>query len=136
MRRAPHEGLQPATLAAEGQQLVVAALAAAQPQKPVGQDAALEEGVELVLDEAGQLGPGTGFDMGDEAGRVLPHQPVQRGLLWAVALVEQRAACGVAQPRQREREHLARPKYCRYLQSLSAAKTLATAPPAVTPAVT
>ena len=37
-----------APLAAEGDQLVVAAVAAAQPQKAVGQDAAFEEGVELV----------------------------------------------------------------------------------------
>jgi hypothetical protein len=42
----------PPALAAERQQLVVPALAAAQPQKAVGQDAAFEEGVELVLQRA------------------------------------------------------------------------------------
>jgi hypothetical protein len=109
MRRAPHDGLQPAALAAEGQQLVVAALAAAQSQEPVRQDAALEEGVKLVLDELRQLGTGAGLGVCDEAGRVPLHQAVQRGLLGAVALVKQRAACGVAQPRQRERKHLAAP---------------------------
>ena len=62
--------------------LVVAALAAAQPQETVGQDAALEEG-----DESG-----AGFGMGNEAGRVLPHQAVQRGLLGARALVVDRGA--------------------------------------------
>ena len=44
-------------LAAEGQQLVVAAVAAAQPQEAVRQDAAFQEGVELVTDELRQ--PGT-----------------------------------------------------------------------------
>ena len=42
-------------------QPVVAALAAAQPQKAVGQDAALEEDVELVLDESRQLRSGAGL---------------------------------------------------------------------------
>jgi hypothetical protein len=67
---------EPAPLAAERQQLVVAAFAAAQPEHAVGQDAALEEGVELVLDEARQLGPGAGLGVGDETGRVLLHQAV------------------------------------------------------------
>jgi len=48
----------------------VAAFAAAQPQKAVGQDAALRDGVELVLDEPGRRRSGAGFRMGDEAGRV------------------------------------------------------------------
>jgi len=73
MRRAPHDGLQPAMLAAESQQLVVPALAAAQPQESVRQDAALEEGVELVLDEPRQLTASAGLGMRDEAGRVLLH---------------------------------------------------------------
>jgi hypothetical protein len=68
MRRAPHDGLQPATLAAEGQQLVVAALAAAHPQEALRQDAALEEGVELVLDEPGQLRSGGADGPAAEAG--------------------------------------------------------------------
>jgi hypothetical protein len=85
---------EPAPLAAEGQQLVVAALAAAQPQETVSQDAALEEGIELVLDEARQLGPGAVLGARDEAGRVLLHQAVQRGLLRAVALVVDRGAIG------------------------------------------
>ncbi len=70
---------------AEGQKPVVAAAAAAQPRQAVGQDAALEEGVELVLDEPGQLGAGAGVGMRDEAGCVLLYQAVQRGLLRAVA---------------------------------------------------
>lgn len=70
----------------------MAALAAAQPQKAVRQDAALEEGVELILDESRQLSSGVGFDVGDEAGRMLLHQAVQRGLLRAMPLVVQRGA--------------------------------------------
>jgi len=72
----------------------VAALAAAQPQKTMRQDAALQEGFELVLDERGQLGARAGLGVGDEAGRVLLYQAVQRGLLGAVALVVDRGAIG------------------------------------------
>jgi hypothetical protein len=72
----------------------VAALAAAQPQEAVGQDAAFEKGVELVLDEPRQLGAGAGFGVGDEAGRALLHQAVQRGLLRSMALVMDRGAIG------------------------------------------
>jgi hypothetical protein len=81
-----------AALAAEGQQLVVAALAAAQPEEAMGQDAAFEEGVELVLDEARQFTACTGLGLGDEAGCVLLHQSVQRGLLGTVAFVADRGA--------------------------------------------
>lgn len=72
----------------------MAALAAAQPQETVGEDAALEEGVELVLDETRQLGASAGLSVGDKAGRVLLHQAVQRGLLGAVAFVVDRGAIG------------------------------------------
>jgi len=85
-------GARDAPLAAEGQRFVVAKLAAAQPQEAVGQDAAFEEGVELVVDEARQFGPGTGLGVGDEAGRMLLHQAVQRGLLRAMPPVVQRGA--------------------------------------------
>jgi len=70
----------------------MAALAVAQPQEAVGQDAAFDEGVELVLDEARQLRFGVGLGAGDEAGRMVLHQAVQHGLLWAVAFVVQRGA--------------------------------------------
>ena len=70
------------------------ALAASQPQEAVRQDAALEEGVEFVLEEPGQFTAGAGLGVRDEAGRVLLHQSVQRGLclLGAVALVVERGA--------------------------------------------
>ena len=58
------------------------------------QDAALEVGVELVLDESRQLGTGAGLGVRDEAGRVLLHEAVQRGLLGAVAFVVERGAFG------------------------------------------
>lgn len=57
-------------------------------------DAALEEGVEPVLDKARQLGLGAGTDVRDEAARVLLHQAVQGGLLWAMAFVVERGAIG------------------------------------------
>jgi len=70
----------------------VAALAAAQPKGAVGQDAALREGIGLVLDEPGQLGTGAGLGLGDEDGHVLLHQTVHRGLLRSGALVVERGA--------------------------------------------
>ena len=44
--------------AGEGYKLVMAAVTAAQPKEAVGQDAAFEEGVELVLHELRQIGSG------------------------------------------------------------------------------
>lgn len=43
-----------------------AAVAAAQAQVAVGQDAASEEGVELVFDELRRVGPGGHLCLGDE----------------------------------------------------------------------
>ena len=70
----------------------LAAVAAVQPQEAVGQDAAVEEGVELVLDELRQIGAGSGLGLGDEGRSVLLHQAVQRGLLGPVALIVDRRA--------------------------------------------
>ena len=53
----------------------------------MGQDAALEERVELFLDELRQVGPSGRFCLGDESRGVLLYQAVQRGLFRAVALV-------------------------------------------------
>ena len=60
----------------------------------MGQDAALQEGVELVFDELRQSGASAGLGVGDETGRMLLHQAIQRGLLGAVALVVDRGASG------------------------------------------
>ena len=65
----------------------MAAVAAAQPQKAVSQDAAFEEGVELVFDELRKVGACSVFGLGEEGRGVLLHQAVQRGLLGAVAHV-------------------------------------------------
>ena len=46
----------------------------------------------VILDEPGQLGAGADLGMRDEAGRVLLHEAVQRGLLAAVAFVVDRGA--------------------------------------------
>ena len=70
----------PTALAAEGHQLVVAAVTATQAQEAVGQDAALQEGVELVLHKLRQVGAGCGLGLLEESRGVLPHQAVQRGL--------------------------------------------------------
>jgi len=77
----------PPALAAEGDQLVVAAVAAAQPQEAMRQDAVFEKGVELARDEFRQVGDGRGLSLLEEGGGVLLHQAVQRGLLRAVAFV-------------------------------------------------
>jgi hypothetical protein len=92
MRRAPHDGLQAAALAAEGDQFVVGAVAAAQAQEAVGKDAAFEEGVELIFDELRQVGACSVFGLRDEGRGVLLNQAVQRGLLGAVPLVVDRGA--------------------------------------------
>ena len=64
---------EPALLATEGHQLVVAAVAIPQSQKAMGQDAAFEEDVELVLDELWQVGAGGRLYLGDEGRGVLLH---------------------------------------------------------------
>ena len=61
-------------------------------QEAMGQDAALEEGVGLVLDELRQAGTGGLLGLDEEGLGVLLHQAVQRGLLGAVALVVDRRA--------------------------------------------
>jgi hypothetical protein len=72
LRHAPRTArrAQSAALATERQQPVVAALATAQTQEAMGQDPALEERVELVLDELRQLRAGGGLGVRDEAGRM------------------------------------------------------------------
>ena len=75
-------------------ELVVAAVAATQPQETMRQDAALKKGPELVLHELRQAGDRGGVDLGEEGRDVLLHQAVKRGLLGAVALVVNRGAIG------------------------------------------
>jgi hypothetical protein len=58
----------------------------------VGQDAASEEGVELVLDELRQVGTGGLFGLSEERRGMLLHQAVQGGLLGSVARVVDRGA--------------------------------------------
>ena len=48
-----------------------------------------------LMNRGGSSAPGAGFGVGDEVGRVLLHQTVQRGLLRAVALVVARDAVGL-----------------------------------------
>ena len=58
----------------------------------MGQDAALEERVVLVLDELRQIGACSVFGLRDEGRGVLLHQAVQRGLFRAASLVVDRGA--------------------------------------------
>jgi hypothetical protein len=78
--------------AAEGDQLVVLAVIATQAQAAVRQDAAFQEGVELVLHELRQVGSGCGPSLLEEVGGVLLHQAIQRGLLRSVTLVVDQGA--------------------------------------------
>ena len=64
----PARGTEAASVAAERDRLVVAAVAAAQAQEALRQDAAFEEGVQLVLDGLRQVGAGRVFGL-SEAGR-------------------------------------------------------------------
>jgi hypothetical protein len=60
----------------------------------VRQDAALEEGGELLFDKPRRFGASIGLDVGDGAGHMLLDPSVQRGLLGAVAFVGERVAIG------------------------------------------
>jgi hypothetical protein len=84
----------PAAFPEEGDELVVAAVAVAQPQEAVSQDAALQKRVELVPDEGRQVRTCGGFDVRTEGLGVLLDQSVQRGLLRAAALVADRGTFG------------------------------------------
>ena len=79
-------------LAAEGNQLVVAAVAAAQAQEAVGEDPALQESVELVSHKLRQVGASGGHGLLEECRGVLLYQAVQRGLLRTVTFVMDRSA--------------------------------------------
>ena len=74
------------------------AVPAAQAQEAVGQDAALQEGVELVTDELRQPGTASLFGLGEESRCMLLHQAVQRGLLGAVAVVVDRGTIAMRLP--------------------------------------
>jgi len=65
LRHAPRPagGAKPAPLARKRHQLLVCTPRAAQAQKPVGEDAAFEKGIELVFDEVGQTRPGLSLDL-------------------------------------------------------------------------
>ena len=70
----------------------MAAVAAVQAQETVGQDAALPEGVELVLHQLRQVGTGSAYGLGEEGCGVLLQQAVQRGMLRTTALVVDKGA--------------------------------------------
>jgi hypothetical protein len=69
----PARGAESASLATERQEIVVAAIDAAQAQEAVRQDAALQESVELVFDELRLAGAKGLLSLGKEALGVLLH---------------------------------------------------------------
>ena len=92
MRRAPHDGQNPRRLQENTASLSWPQSPQRRRRNPWATDAALQEGVELVLHELRQVSAGDGF--GEEGRGVLLHQAVQRGLLGAVALVVDRGTIG------------------------------------------
>jgi hypothetical protein len=78
--------------AAEGQQPVVPAVAAAQAQESVNQHAAFGGGIELVLHELRQVGAGRGLGLFEECRGVLLRGVIRRGLSQAAALAVDRSA--------------------------------------------
>ena len=62
----PAGGQKPRRLQENATSFSWGALGAAQAQKPVREDAALEKGIELVFDKLGQGGPALGFDLRHE----------------------------------------------------------------------
>ncbi len=81
-----------APLATERHQRVARACVAAQPQEALGQNAAVEIGLEFVFDELRQP-----VYFGNGALVVLPHQPIQQRLFGTAALVIRRAGSRFAQ---------------------------------------
>jgi len=60
---------------------------ATQAQKAVGEDPALQEGIELCLDKCGQGRSSLGFDLGEEGFEVLLDQLVEDGVFGTPPLV-------------------------------------------------
>lgn len=71
----------------EGDELAVATVGAAQPQKAKRKDAAFEKGVELILDELRQVSAGRVLHMREAGLDMILHHPVQGSLLRAAAFV-------------------------------------------------
>ncbi|MGH8489338.1 MAG: hypothetical protein ACREXS_10880 [Gammaproteobacteria bacterium] len=55
--------------------------------RPVGEDAALEKGVELLFDKLGQSRPGLQLDLGQEGLEVFSYQLVEDGVFGTPAFV-------------------------------------------------
>ena len=100
MRRARHDGQKPRRLQLKATSLSVAVVTATQAQEAVGQDAALPEGVELVLHKLRQVGAGCGLGLLEESRGVLLHQAVQRGLICTIPI---KASCTSYRPNKGRR---------------------------------
>ena len=86
-------GANSAPLTGECHELLLGAVCAAQAQKTMSQDAALEKSFELVFDKLGQARPGFTLDLDKERLGVLLYQSVQRRLLRSPALVVYTQSC-------------------------------------------
>ena len=71
-RSAPHDGQNPQRFATVGDQLVVPTFGSAQAKDALGQHAALEKGVVLVLDKLPQAGAGCRFGLEEGLGIAAP----------------------------------------------------------------
>ena len=69
-----------ATLATEGHELFMGTVGATQAQEAVGQDAALEKGIELLFDKLWQARAGLKLDVGQEGLEVFLYQLVEGGV--------------------------------------------------------
>jgi len=101
-------GAEPASLAREGDEAIVAAGVAVNAQESMGEDAALEESAELPFDEVRQ---GTVALAGQEGLEFGLDDAIEDGLLRPVAFVA--GARGVVAGDRRETRHAARAMRCR-----------------------
>ena len=96
MRRAPHDGHNPRRLQLNASRLSWPHSPQRSLRKPCARmPYSRKVSNASLMNRGGSSAPGAGFGVGDEVGRVLLHQTVQRGLLRAVALVVARDAVGL-----------------------------------------
>jgi len=86
-------GAKAASFASERNQLLMAALAAAQAEKPVRQNAAGEKGIELGFDKLRQAASTLGFDLRQEGFEVFLNQSIEGGFFGTPPLVMDWGCC-------------------------------------------
>ena len=86
-------GTKSALSTGKGHQLLIGAVCATQAQKTVGQNATIEEGIELVFDKIGETRSGLALDLHEEGFGMLLYQLVQRRVFGTPALVVYTRTC-------------------------------------------